>query len=227
MAGVMRELGLRQSGGSHSNLTRKIRALDIDTSHFTGSRWNFGPEHKGGCERLSADQILIKSTNGRRRPAVLLRRALVDLGVPYRCECGLGSNWQGKPIMLQVDHLNRNWLDNRKENLRFICPNCHSQTLGWCGSKGGSEVTSRAPAERARSFRKKNKTKTRQPHRRPKHERPWPSVSVLREMVWKSPVLHIAKEIGVSEVSVKKHCTKRGIFTPPRGYWAKKKAMAS
>ena len=38
----------------------------------------------------------------------------------------------------------RDWLDDRQENLQFICPNCHSQTEGWCGSLGFSEVASNA-----------------------------------------------------------------------------------
>ena len=45
---------------------------------------------------------------------------------------------------LQVDHKNRDFLDDRAENLQFLCPNCHSQTPGWCGSKGLAEVETAA-----------------------------------------------------------------------------------
>jgi hypothetical protein len=41
--------------------------------------------------------------------------------------CGL-SEWQNKPISLELDHISGNWSDNSPNNLRLLCPNCHSQT---------------------------------------------------------------------------------------------------
>jgi len=54
----------------------------------------------------------------------------------------------------------------------------------------------------------------------------WPSAEVLGKLIWEKPTSQIAKELGVSDKAIEKHCKKLGLKKPPRGYWAKKQATS-
>lgn len=126
--GVLRYLGLRPTGGSHGNIKKLVSKYGIDTSHFLGQG-----HARGGAapNRLPPSAVLVDqrlSSGLRERPSIL-RRAMIESGVEELCEeCGLPPTWRGKPLRLQVDHRNGDFLDNRPENVRFLCPNCHAQT---------------------------------------------------------------------------------------------------
>ncbi|GAA3337521.1 hypothetical protein GCM10020358_14080 [Amorphoplanes nipponensis] len=63
-----------------------------------------------------------------------LRRALLETGRPYRCAaCGIGDDYNGRPLVLHVDHIDGRPWDCRAHNVRFLCPNCHSQTPTFAG----------------------------------------------------------------------------------------------
>lgn len=56
----------------------------------------------------------------------------------YKCEvCGLGETWQDKPITLHVDHVNGDPSNDSPDNMRLLCPNCHSQTEFLGGANKG------------------------------------------------------------------------------------------
>lgn len=131
---VIRKLGLRESGGNHNHISKRLRSYEISTQHFRGKGANFGIRHKGGPRKKTWQERLVKRAGNKRQAARLLRRALVESGIKYQCnECKI-SEWNGKEVTLHVNHIDGDWLNDSRNNLEFLCPNCHSQTPTW-GSK--------------------------------------------------------------------------------------------
>lgn len=74
---------------------------------------------------------------GRRNNDILRKTILRAELLPYRCaKCDLGPEWRQQPLTLQLDHINGDCEDDRLANLRFLCPNCHTQTPTW-GHRNG------------------------------------------------------------------------------------------
>lgn len=129
-ADVIRALGLRYAGGTYRHLQMRIRQFGLDTSHFKGRA--AGAQKRGLGLRIHAEAILVLKSAGLRTTACVLRRALLEIGRPHVCEvCAQGPFWRGVPLVLEIDHRNGNRNDDRRENLRFLCPNCHSQTANF------------------------------------------------------------------------------------------------
>ena len=132
---VVRKLGITSyGGGTQSHIKKVIANYGIDTSHFLGQANNQGLHHVGGPAKRKPKSILVLLPVGETEKSRLLRRALIESGREYKCECcGQLPIWNGKSLVLQIDHKSGLRNDNRSDNLRFICPNCHTQTDNFCG----------------------------------------------------------------------------------------------
>ncbi|MGW2935756.1 HNH endonuclease signature motif containing protein [Streptomyces sp. NPDC001156] len=135
-ADVMRAMGLEVNDTNHRRVRRTVARLGLDTSHFTRRTWGAEPV---APRTPTAELVLVVLPEGSARPnRTRLHAALQEEGTAYRCaSCGNRGQWLGRPITLQIDHINGDWLDNRIENLRYLCPNCHALTATWCRQKGG------------------------------------------------------------------------------------------
>ena len=126
ITGVLNYLKLNVSGSNHKKIKELIETFNIDTTHFiTNLEFN---------QKLQLEEILTENSNY--QSAKLKNRLIKENLKKDICEiCGCSNEWNGKPLTLQLDHINGNHHDNRLENLRIICPNCHSQTETFSRSK--------------------------------------------------------------------------------------------
>lgn len=127
IAQVCRILNIKPCGGNYKTLKQKFKLWKIDISHFTGAAWNQGEKFINFSKKIPLREILVKnSTYG---STTHLKHRLFKEGYKKEiCEkCGI-VKWNNKKISFELDHVNGINNDNRIENLRILCPNCHSQT---------------------------------------------------------------------------------------------------
>ena len=89
-----------------------------------------------GGKKVPLDEIL-KGEHPYYQTGKLKRQLLQANVFPYECDKCAISDWNGLPLSLHLDHINGDSSDHRLGNLRFLCPNCHSQTETYCGKNKG------------------------------------------------------------------------------------------
>lgn len=125
---VLTKLGLKIRSGNYITIRKYVAILNISVTHLTGKTKK---QINRKLPRRSNEDIFVE--NSTYSPSKLFNR-LKTLNLPEECSiCGLLPLWQDKYLKFHVDHINGVNTDHRLENLRFLCPNCHSQTSTYAG----------------------------------------------------------------------------------------------
>lgn len=119
----------------------RVDELEIDTSSLKdrSKKLRQSVSQKGAdSNKIPLEKILVidsKYNNSQLKDRLLREGLLLNICA----ECGI-AEWRGKTLVIQLDHVNGDSSDNRLDNLRMLCPNCHSQTETFCKKKGDKRV---------------------------------------------------------------------------------------
>ena len=211
---------------------------------------NIGSSNVKRRQYIPVEELLNKNStiSSYRLKQKLIKENMIEVV----CSCCKLTEWMGKPIPLELDHIDGDNTNNEFTNLRMLCPNCHAQTETYRG-KNTKKARKRRDidlilqentpiliddklVDKMVKIPKVKKCKKCEANYTGKastycsiyckqtDSRSFDiSKEELQKLVWSIPTTKIAEKFGVSDKAIEKRCRLLSVEKPPRGYWAKQK----
>lgn len=199
---VLKKLDLNtRNSGNFQTLNKHISRLGLDISHFiTNKRYKQAFKTRNLEDILIQNSDYINTQNIKKR----LLKANLLINKCYNDKCGITS-WLGNHLSLHLDHINGVNNDNRLNNLRLLCPNCHSQTETYCRGTRRKKITLCCDCNSPISKNYKYCIKCSAIHRQKKYKIPWPPIDEVVRLVSKLGYSATGKLLKVSDNSIRKY----------------------
>ncbi len=205
---ILQKQGKAVSGAAVKVLKNTLDAYDIDYSLLTIKN---NQKKKSNPRYVPIEEILVENCP---YPRKFVKQRLLESGLKEnKCECEgcISSNiWNGKPLVMQLHHLNGINNDNRLANLIMLCPNCHSQTENYGGGQRKLEqkfCECGKPIGRRSTYCSKCAAKR---NNKPKVENK-PAKDELLQMIMNESFVAIGRKYGVSDRAISKWCLNYGL----------------
>ncbi len=188
---LLKNCNVTCGSATYRDMRERLVQENIDVSDMYYGRIFSSTDSLRFKVKIPLELVLVENSEYARHS--IKRRLVSELGWKLQCVlCQLGTEWNGIELSLQLDHINGIPTDNRIENLRFLCPNCHSQTKYYAG--------------RGRKFQRKQKAsegwRNRPRISQRKVERP--TLPELEHITKTFGFLEAGRRYGVSDNAVRK-----------------------
>lgn len=205
-------LGLSTTGQSYRTFYKSVEEWSVDYSHFSRTKWRINTRTSSSQIKPIEEFFILYDGRASNYPSSgSVKNRLYKEGLKQpKCETCSIADWNGLELSFHLDHINGQPWDNRLENLRILCPNCHSQTETYGGkNKEQFERTKRISEKRYNCINchtpvMKPDTTCITCHHQKLERITWPNTESLKEMVKESSYLAVAKNLGVSDNAVRK-----------------------
>lgn len=206
---ICNKLGVMVIEGNYNLIKHEIKRLNLDTSHF-----NSLIKERKKQKYFKLEEIFIKDSTYKSQYRIK-QKIIENNLIPYKCAiCECEPKWQGKDLVLILDHINGDHFDCRLQNLRFVCPNCNSQLDTHGGknkkikvnhtcNKCGKDITYGTKYHLCRECYEKEKFKE------------IPSKEMLQEYLKTMSYAQIGKKLNVTINAVRRWCKEYGILLSP------------
>jgi Zn finger protein HypA/HybF involved in hydrogenase expression len=212
---ILKILGFKPYNGNHRTLNERVRIENIDLTKFEENKKNWKTNHLKSMRSNAKSFDEIFCENSKYTSFQQIKKKLIELNIKdYKCqECGNNGIHNNRQLNLQLDHINGVSNDNRIDNLRFLCPNCHSQTDTFAGRR--HKIIFKCSVCNKDIF--KNSEKCRDCENSSRigiNYLIWPSLEEVIKLVKTTSFLEAGRILKRSDNSIRKFLVRNGIDLP-------------